>query len=131
LVGEIGVAFGNLELFVEGGICQLLAGNDKNGQQLAQALTAEMSFDRKVHAFASLYRLRVKAEKAGKDLDILVRALFKAQEDRNALLHSAWIHSEVLRCFTHTKGSAKASRGLVRHLHRVAPDGLLAIQERI
>ena len=54
LVGEIAMAFANLELFLEGTIWQLLAGDNEQIRHLCECLTAEMSFHRKVDAFSSL-----------------------------------------------------------------------------
>ncbi len=73
LIGEIAVGFGNLELYLELGIWQLLAGDDEQTRKLGEAITAEMSFDRKVHAFASLCRLRVPAGSDDTELQALVR----------------------------------------------------------
>jgi len=42
LLGEIVVAFGNLELFLEGAILQLLGADDHTRFLMAQAITAEM-----------------------------------------------------------------------------------------
>ncbi len=131
LIGEIAVGFGNLEFYLESGIWQLLAGDDEQTRKLGEAITAEMSFDRKVHAFASLYRLKVPAGSDDTELKALVKSLFEAQENRNAILHSAWTYSEKWHAFTRMKASAKATRGLRRRMHRMSPERLEAIRYRI
>ena len=57
LLGEIVAAFGNLELALESTIWELLAPQgDTERFIMAQAVTAEMAFGRKVHALASMFR---------------------------------------------------------------------------
>jgi hypothetical protein len=130
IVGEIVIGFGNLELYLDLGIWQLLSGSDNRTQTLAEAITAEMSFDRKVHAFSSLYKLRG-ADGDAAELQALVKSLFDVQGERNAIVHSAWSYSESLEGFTRMKASAKARRGLQRRLHRMAPGRLEDVRVRI
>jgi len=131
LIGEIAVGFGNLELYLEAGIWQLLGGKDKATILVAQALTAEMSFDRKAHAFASMYKLRVPNDADSVELKELISELFEVQGERNAILHSAWSRSEAMQALTRMKASAKAKDGLRRRLHRMTPARLQAIRVRI
>lgn len=132
LLGEIVVAFGNLELFLEVSLWQLLASEDDRERLLmAQALTAEMSFDRKVHAFVSMFRQRCIPE-TDSELDALRKELFAAQEERNQLLHSAWNYSEALGAsFMRMKASAKAKHGLRRRFHRMSAERIEATLHRI
>lgn len=132
LLGEIVVAFGNLELFLEASLWQLLASDDDRERLLmAQTLTAEMSFDRKVHAFVSMFRQKG-VPKTDSELDALRKALFAAQEERNKLLHSAWNYSDALGgSFTRMKASAKAKRGLRRRFHRMPAERIEAALRRI
>lgn len=129
-LGDIVAAFGNLEFFVEVAIWHLLGAEDRKRSLMAQAVTAEMSFDRKVHALASMFR-----EKYGKvhekELAAVVKSLFAAQDERNALLHSAWNYSDNFRALVRMKASAKARGGLQRRLHRMTIDRLEAIRRRI
>jgi hypothetical protein len=131
LIGEIAVGFGNLELYLEAGIWQLLGGQDKATILVAQALTAEMSFDRKVHAFASMYKLRVPTDADSAELKELISDLFEIQGERNAILHSAWSPSEAMQALARMKASAKAKEGLRRRLHAMTPARLEAIRVRI
>lgn len=121
LVGEVVIGFGSLEFFLEAGIWQLLAGNDSQARRLAEAITAEMSFDRKVHAFSSLYKLRVPCESDDPQFNSLIKSLFSIQDKRNGIVHAAWTYSEVLQTFTRMKASAKAKQGLRRRIHRMTP----------
>jgi len=132
-LGETAMFFGNLELWLEAAIWGLLAERDKQRQLMAQAITAEMSFDRKVHAFFSLYKLKYPSEADDTELKSLVAALFAVQDDRNAMLHSAWpfdLNGELLG---RVKSSAKAKgKGGLRHVISSAePDRITAVAKRI
>jgi hypothetical protein len=130
IIGEIAVAFGNLELWLEVALWQLLTPSDHKQQELMQAITVEMSFDRKVHAFASVFKLKFPAEEEDAELASLVKELFKAQEERNAILHSAWSSSDGSATFVRMKASAKAKRGLTRRVYPAGED-LAAIRGHI
>ncbi len=131
LIGEIAVGFGNLELYLEAAIWQLLGGQDKTTFLVAQALTAEMPFGRKVHAFASMYKLRVPTDADSAELKKLIRDLFDIEVERNAILHSAWSPSEAMRALARMKASAKAKQGFHRRLHAMTPARLELISVRI
>src|SRR5947209_6506253 len=62
LIGDIAITFGTLEFYLEAAIWQMVAQGDQERQQLGEAITAEMAFDRKVHAFHSIFALRFPAE---------------------------------------------------------------------
>ena len=128
VLGEVVVEFGILEFFLEAAIWQFLAPQGKARFLMAQAITAEMSFDRKVHAFASMSRLR---DPAGAACGALVKDLFAVQGARNALLHSVWNSSGTFRTVTRMKASAKATRGLVRRLYSMRIDDVEAARDRI
>ena len=123
LLGDIVTEFGNLEAFLEVAIWQLLGQEDRSRFLMVQALTAEMSFDRKVHALASMFRLKYPKQHEV-ELDSLVNSLFRAQDQRNALMHSAWNYSSHSGQFLRMKATAKAKRGLVRRFY-AAPAGQL------
>jgi hypothetical protein len=127
LIGEIAVAFGVLELYLELAIWQMVAENDETKRKLGEAITAEMSFDRKVHAFYSMFALQFPAEANDPHLKELVSNLFAAQDKRNQILHSAWSISDEYGSYTRMKASAKAKKGLRRTLSTVEPDELLAV----
>lgn len=131
LIGEIAVAFGILELFLELSIWQLIAGKDEALQKLGEAITAEMSFDRKVHALYSMFALKFPEEAADPDLRVIVSELFVIQDKRNRILHSAWSYSQEFGVFTRMKASAKAKRGLTRKMSTVEPEELIAIHREI
>jgi hypothetical protein len=106
---------------VEAAIWHLLRGRRKKIDQMAQVVTIEMSFDRKIHLFASLYKLRYPAEATEPELRQLIKDLSIAQEQRNALMHSAWSYAETGRALHRMKGSARADRGLIRKFYVVTP----------
>ena len=138
LLGEVAALFGNLEFFVESTIWNLLVpeGGGEEGSRerqrflMAQALTAEMSFDRKVHGLASMFRQR-HADAHDAELTELVRVLFEAQSERNALLHSAWNYSAESGGLFRTKASAKARNGLVRRFYAMPVEKLSATRDKI
>ena len=128
-LGEVAMWFGSLEFYVDGAIWELVAVSDDDLKRLLQAVTVEMSFDRKVHAFASLFKLRFPDEANDEELKAIVAALFEAQAKRNAMLHSAWSHSEAgLR---RLKGSAKAKHGLRWQMHTASENELTAVSAEI
>jgi hypothetical protein len=131
-LGEVVVAFGRLEFFLEVSIWQLLAPDESSERFLmAQAITAEMSFDRKVHAFASMFRQKGLAT-ADEELTSLIKKLFAVQDQRNRLLHSVWSYSQQLGgSFLGMKAAAKAKHGLKRRFQRMTPDRIKHIQKAI
>lgn len=118
LLGEIVVAFGNLELFLETSIWHFLASaKDRERFLMAQAITAKMPFAQKVHALGSMFQLKNIAS-AESELSALVKELFDAEAERNQLLHSAWNYSRE-GFFMRMKASAQAKKGLTRGFHRM------------
>jgi hypothetical protein len=121
LLGEIVIAFGNLELVLETSIWHLLkVEDDAEGFLMVQALTADMSFAGKVHALGSMFRQRQLAE-AEPELKELIKDLFAAEAERNQLFHSAWSYSDVFEGdLMRMKASVRARRGtLKRSFHRM------------
>lgn len=94
LLGLVVIWFGNLELFLEGSIWGLLAQGDDQRFMMAQAVTADMSFGQKVHAFALMFREKG-ISSAETELKELVKLLNHAEEERNKLMHSSWNYSPV------------------------------------
>lgn len=86
-LGEVAVWFGNLELHVDGAIGELLAVADDDLKRLLQAVTVEMSFEQKVHAFASLLKLRFPEDANDPELKAVIAELFEAQRKSNAVLY--------------------------------------------
>ena len=131
LVGEIAVSFGNLEFLLEGGIWKLLCGEDEQTQKLGEAITAEMSFSRKLYAFSSMYRLRVPSASEDHTFRSMINELDKVQAERNAILHSAWSYSPKLKVLRRMKSEAKTKRGLRHRMSYMTPEKLEAILSRI
>jgi hypothetical protein len=129
-LGEVAMWFGNLELWVGMAIWQLAAKSDDDLQPFLQAITVEMSFDRKVHAFVSLFKLRFPDQSENEDLKNLVSDLFDAQSKRNAVLHSAWSTSKT-DGLQRLKGSAKAKHGLQWQVHPASEQELAAVSAEI
>ena len=130
LLGEIVVAFGNLELFLEVVIWQLLGVEEQNRNIMAQIITSEMSFDRKVHAFVNMFKEN-EPDQAEDDLKALTKDLFAVQAERNALLHSAWNYSEKFGGLYRMKASAKASKGMNRRIYPMPVQRLEGVRGRI
>jgi hypothetical protein len=138
-VGQVAMWFGNLELWLEGAIIQLLTGiaRDASGrrelEQMAQAVAVEMSFDRKIHAFYSMYKIKFPAEAENEDLKTLVNELFAVQDERNSILHSAWSYDENGELTGRLNSSAKAKRlrGLRRRLQSAEAEEISAVARHI
>jgi hypothetical protein len=132
-VGRITVAFGNLEAQLELGLWQLFTAerDDPELLEMVQVVTAEMSFDRRVHALASAFRIRERSQDQLRELDALTGALFAAQEDRNGIIHSSWGRVSALRGVWRSKASAKAKGGLRHRAERATEDRLGAIVRKI
>lgn len=128
-LGEVAMSFGNLEFSVDGAIWELLAASDDDLKRLLQAVTVEMSFDQKAHAFASLFRLRFPEDAKDEELKSLVAELFEAQQKRNDVLHSASSGSHDGR--RRLKGSARTKNGLRWQLHTPSEQDLAAISAQI
>jgi hypothetical protein len=129
-LGEVVVEFGMLEFFLEAAIWHLLGTQEKARFLMAQALTAEMSFDRKVHAFASMFKLRDPGEDTV-EFAALVKELFEVQAERNGLLHSVWHDSKTFGVFTRMKATAKAKGGLIRRIHPMPTERIAATRDKI
>jgi hypothetical protein len=128
LIGEMTMTFANLEFNLEVAIWQLVAAGNENQRPLMEAVTTEMSFDRKVQAFASLFRLRFPDESEDRELQAIVSELFIAHEERNGILHSGSYSGDVA-VITRAKVS-KSKDGLHRQMH-VAPERLASIRDHI
>jgi hypothetical protein len=124
LVGDVAIGFGNLELFVSVAIWQLFGLSDKTAEQLAQAITAEMSFDRKVRAFASMYKIRFPSQAGDSAFQKVLGRLIEAESLRNQVLHSSWPKSEDPDRRLRVKSSAKMKHGLKNTVYTVTPQSL-------
>jgi hypothetical protein len=131
ILGQIVVTFGNLELYLAVSIWQLIAGSHDDSRILGEAITAEMSFDRKMHAFGSLFKLRFPNESEDRGLKRVLGLLDGAQQERNAVLHSAWSYSEEWETWTRVKSSAKAKHGLNHRLYVMSVERLREIHGKI
>ncbi len=133
LLGEVVVAFGTLELSLETSIWQLLRSDDATFI-LAQAVTANMSFKNKVDSFVSMCREK-KIAGAESKLRSLYAKLFKAEEGRNQLLHSAWDYTDIWggSSFMRMKATAKANdkHGLNRRFYRMPAKDIETTRDNI
>jgi hypothetical protein len=130
LLGEIVVEFGTLELFLEVAIWKLLGSDDQKRNLMAQIVTAEMSFDRKIHAFVNMFK-ECNPGQAESELEELKKALFSVQSERNALMHSAWNCSETFGGLYRMKVSAKAADGFKRRIYPMSVERIEAVRSRI
>jgi len=117
-LGEIVIAFGNLELALEASIWQLLRA-DSERYRMAQALTAVMSFKQKTQAFASMFREK-RIASAESELQDLTGKLFAAEQERNQIIHSAW-HGWKGQGLTRMKATTNNKKGLRRTIYRMPP----------
>jgi hypothetical protein len=124
LVGEAAMSFANLEHCLEIAMWQLVIAGDENQQPLVEAITAEMSFDRKVIAFANLFRLRFPNETDDPELQATLDDLFIAYGDRNAILHTmapAFVEIAAIRDNIAGIGRRFADFSMTRVHQRIAP----------
>lgn len=126
-IGAIAANFGNLELYIELAIWQLLK-LPKEEMELGHAVTVGMSFQSKVHALASMYRLRFPEEEETVLKD-MVADLFRVEDKRNAIVHSTWFYSEDNGQFGRFKSSARAKQGLKTRVTSPSTDELLKAVE--
>lgn len=129
LLGEIVIAWGNLEYSLEAVIWQLLKAEDRERFLMVQAITTKMSFQNKVHAFASMF-LEKRIASAEPELKRLTKDLFEVERKRNELMHSAW-HLWRGRDFARMKASTNVKRGLKRRVHRMPPAKLESARQDI
>ena len=87
-VGEVAMSFAKLQFHVDRAISELVAGSDDGVKRRLHALTVEMTFDAKVHAFASLIKLRFPEDTQDERLQRIVAELFDAQRKSEAVLRS-------------------------------------------
>jgi hypothetical protein len=125
------MTFANIEFNLEVAIWQLVAAGNEHQRQLMEAVTTEMPFDRKVQAFASLFKLRFPDESEDREFQAVVKELFIAHDERSAILHSGSSYSSEVAVITRMKGSAKAKQGLRRQIHAVPPERLASIRDHI
>jgi hypothetical protein len=128
-LGEVAVRFGNLEFQLDGAIADVIAASDDELKGLLQALTVEMPFDRKVHAFARVVRLRFPDDANDDELKSLTAALFAAQEARDTVLHARGAHNGI--GLPAPKGAAKPKRGLSWQMHTPSEEQLAEVAAAI
>ena len=130
MIGEVTITFANLEFNLEVAIWQLVAAGNESQRPLMEAVTTEMSFDRKVQAFASLFKLRFPEESEDRELQTVVKELFIAHDERSAILHSGSSYSGDVAVITRTKGP-KTTQALQRQIHKTSPERLTSIRDHI
>jgi hypothetical protein len=141
-IGHVALGFSHLEDSLNAAVAALL----KTDSRAASIVAAEISFKAKVHILSSLVRERAGSREfnCGTDDPIevfqeLVSLLFRAEELRNQVMHSSWVHlpnvnsilSEGRRTIGRRKITAKASRGLSVRAETLSGDDLLDIYDFI
>ncbi len=131
LIGEMTITFANLEFNLEVAIWQLVAAGNENQRQLMEAVTTEMSFDRKVQAFASLFKLRFPDESEDRELQAVVKELFIAHDERNAILHAGPSYSSDIAVISRMKTPAKTKQGFRRQIHHMSAERIASIRDHV
>jgi hypothetical protein len=132
-IGMIALSFSELEDCLGEAIDSLIGGNDGTGSIVA----AELSFRMKVNLFASLVRHRaggrsftVPNAAVSEVMQELCNNIFKAEELRNAVLHSSWIESDMFDGkVVRRKATAKSKHGFRITEEEVGSGYLLDIVE--
>ena len=127
-LGEVVAAFGNLEFFLETTLWQLL-GQDGKPNMTAKAFTAQMSFGARVKALSSGVRIK-HPSLPEEQLDMLIKALSRAEEERNALAHSAWQYQGGVGTLMRIKASGK-QKGMYHSTHHMPLEKINAIRDEI
>jgi hypothetical protein len=102
---------------------------------IGQAITAGMSFRLKVDALSSMTKLRLRGEPVESALRSLVKDLLRVEDERNEIMHSAWVlyseNSETGDLVMSMKATARHKKGLRRHFKQQTPQTLSGIRDRI
>jgi hypothetical protein len=93
ILGGITVNFGALENALNVSIWFFLGDGTTIMEERWQILTAQLSFKQLVNMFANLYRHRF-PERGDAEMCDLVKRCFKAEDQRNNLIHSLWVDGE-------------------------------------
>jgi pyruvate formate-lyase activating enzyme-like uncharacterized protein len=98
---------------------------------LVNIITAELSFRNKVSLFSSLYKhfqdtYEPVNEETDKHFQELLKALNKANELRNRIIHSRYILNRF-----RIKITSKGKKGLKKSIEKISPDYLLDISDYI
>jgi hypothetical protein len=107
-IGAVTVEFANLEMHLEAAIWSVPVGTRLEDQATGRLVTAELSFQKRLHLFEALIRHRDPGRDDG-ELRQLRAQLSQAEQERNQIVHSTWIGTgeEVLRYKTTVKGQLR------------------------
>jgi len=122
-LGRVIVNFSSLEMYLSFLIWRLM----ETGLELGKIITCELSFQGKINLLASVYKLKFGIPK-GSEVDLLIKRLVKAEEDRNKIMHSCWLIDEKNKKTTRYKITAKQKQGLkdnfeefnTQHVNKIA-----------
>jgi glutamate synthase domain-containing protein 1 len=132
-IGAVTVEFALLEMHLEAAIWGFLVGNRLEDQPTGRIVTAELSFQKAVHLFSALLRHRF-PHRDDSDLKKLCAQLTRAEEERNAIVHSTWALAaadRVMRIKMTAKGKLKTRfyelsvsdiRAIALRIHTTAED---------
>ncbi len=107
-IGLISVNFGMLESGLEFFIWILISKN----QRIGQIVTAQLSYKKLVDVFSSLFRELVKDNQYYDEFEDIRKRLHKAEEIRNAIIHSRWGASRQQNSSLRIKTTATSKKGI-------------------
>jgi hypothetical protein len=114
-LGKLVVTFGQLEFMVMVGISGLL----RQEIDVCFALISEMNFSKRLDALASIAPYRIKDPVLLSELKPVIDLLNQAAEQRNSVIHSAWMGSSSGQEIFRIKPSAKRRHGFKSDFRRV------------
>lgn len=99
--------------------------------EVGNIITAELSYKNKINLFSSLFKNNIDIfKKVQSDIETQFKELLslcnKAEEIRNQIIHSSYVANRY-----RVKVTAKAKKGLNKHVEEVNPDYLLDIYDFI
>src|SRR5205809_6253592 len=106
-IGDITVNFALLESSLSTFVSQLIGAD----QRLGQIITTELSFRNLIALASSFNRFREVAPASVATCEALLNRALKAEERRNAVVHSMWAVGHTPASVTRVKVSAKKSKG--------------------
>jgi hypothetical protein len=105
-IGGICVDFSRLEMMLHFGVWALLGGTGIETQRTGQIVTAELSFQRSIQLFASLWRHRFEGRDDVRLRELCAR-LSELEQRRNRVVHSVWAAAEKPGAATRIKITAR------------------------
>ncbi len=107
-IGKVALNFSGLEMMLSCFVARLISDDSRVGT----IITCEMSFQHLLKAFDSLIRYRVGNSRQLDRAEDLVKRLNAGEQERNKVIHSAYLFWESQSQYIRLKATAKQGKGL-------------------